>query len=189
MRFFLVDKVLELEEGKRLKAIKNVTLESSYLEQHFPGNPIFPGVLVTEAMAQASGYLISKTLRRDEGRDAIAIMTGNNSRFLQLVQPGDQLVMEVGLALLDSNFAKTRVQSRVNGEVVARAELTFAVTDYERTRYPEMSKHWQILNNLLDAGFDKSWLDSASDQSGAEQGKSDHGKTDQGKIDQGKADD
>ena len=93
MRFLMIDRVRELVPDQRIVAIKNVAMESDYLEHHFPGFPIFPGVLALEAMAQASGHLLSRSIEILEQRNSFAMMTANSAKYMKFVRPGDQLVI------------------------------------------------------------------------------------------------
>jgi 3-hydroxyacyl-[acyl-carrier-protein] dehydratase len=127
MRFLMVDRVRELVPDQRLVAVKNVSLDADYLEHHFPGVPIFPGVLMLEAMAQASGHLISRSIFELEQRHVFAMMISNRARYLKVVRPGDQIIMEVSLIRRDQHDASTRVVASVEGEVCARAEIGFAL--------------------------------------------------------------
>lgn len=165
MRFLMVDRVTEFSAGERLKAVKNVTMDASYLEYHFPSQPVFPGVLMTEAMAQASGYLIMRSVELQQNRSVFAIMTANNSRFMHLVRPGDQLVMSVELTLLEDQLARTRVHTHVGERLVGRSDITMGLTDYragheadngnqakslaERAINIESVNHWHTMRRLL----------------------------------------
>jgi len=150
MRFLLIDRVREFEAGKRLVALKNVSLESSYLEHHFPGEPVFPGVLIVEAMAQASGYLISYSALETGSASVFALMTAANVRFLKVVRPGDQLRLEVDIVQLEGRTAKTRVAAQVDGGVVARAELRFALLPRAADDGNPVQHQWDLLRPILE---------------------------------------
>ena len=128
--FLLVDRVLECESGKRIKAVKNVTLNEPFFQGHFPGYPVMPGVLVIEAMAQVSAILAYVT--RGERHDAKSLLffAGiDGARFKRPVFPGDQLVLEaVELNVVRSVF-KFAAKASVDGELVAEAQLMAAVRD------------------------------------------------------------
>lgn len=125
--FLLVDGIVEIEEGKRAVGIKNVTVNEPFFQGHFPGNPIMPGVLIVEAMAQVGAVAI---LSREEYRDKLALFTGiDKVRFRRQVVPGDQLRMEVELVALKRGIGKARAQATVNGEIAVSGELMFGLVD------------------------------------------------------------
>ena len=130
--FLLVDRVLECESGKRIKAVKNVTLNEPFFQGHFPGYPVMPGVLVIEAMAQVSAILAYVT--RGERHDAKSLLffAGiDDARFKRPVFPGDQLVLEaVELNVVRSVF-KFAAKASVGGELVAEAQLMAAVREVQ----------------------------------------------------------
>jgi len=115
--FLLVDKVIEIERGKKAIGIKNVTGNESFFQGHFPQRPIMPGVLLVEAMAQTSGVVIL-TNERHRGKVAF-FMAADNVKFRKVVHPGDQLQIEVEVIRDKSRTAQTRALSKVNGEIVA----------------------------------------------------------------------
>lgn len=123
--FLLVDRVLELEPGKRAVGIKNVTVNEAFFMGHFPGNPIMPGVLIVEAMAQVGGILLLATTG-NEGK--LALFAGiDKIRFRRPVVPGDQLVTEVVITKSKGDVGRVAVVGRVDGEVVAEGEYLFAL--------------------------------------------------------------
>lgn len=123
--FLLVDRVLELEPGKRAVGLKNVTVNEAFFMGHFPGNPIMPGVLIAEAMAQVGGVLLLATTG-NEGK--LAFFAGiDKLRFRRPVVPGDQLVTEVTLLKSKADVGRVGVVGRVEGQVVAEGEYLFAL--------------------------------------------------------------
>lgn len=126
--FLLVDRVVELEAHKRIRAIKNVTFNEPYFQGHFPGRPVMPGVLVIEAMAQAGGLLTQLSLPRDQLGDGklFYLVKVDNARFNRMVVPGDQLDIEVVLKRNIRNMALYECSARVDGKVVASAEILCA---------------------------------------------------------------
>jgi len=125
--FLLVDRVIELEPGKRAVGIKNVTANEPQFTGHWPGNPVMPGVLIIEAMAQVGGILLL-TVAENEG--LLAMFAGvDDLRFRRPVLPGDQLRIEAELLRAKGRIGKARAVATVDGEVVAEAELMFALTD------------------------------------------------------------
>jgi 3-hydroxyacyl-[acyl-carrier-protein] dehydratase len=123
--FLLVDKILELEPGKRAVGIKNVTYNEGFFSGHFPDRPMMPGVLIVEAMAQVGGILLLMTTGND---GKIALFAGMDKiRFRRMVVPGDQLVSEVEIIRVKGSFGKVRVTGRVDGQVAAEGEYTFVL--------------------------------------------------------------
>lgn len=125
--FLLVDRVVELEKGKRAIGIKNVTINDNFFEGHFPTRPVMPGVLMVEAMAQAAGVVV---LTNEEHRGKLAFfMSADKVKFRKVVTPGDQLLMEVEVVSDKSRTAKICAQAKVGDEIVAEAEMLFSFTD------------------------------------------------------------
>ena len=118
----LVDRVLEIEPGKRIKAIKNVTANEPHFTGHFPGAPIMPGVLILESMAQCGALMFLQELPDRESK--LFLFGGvDKARFRRPVVPGDQLVIEVECIQRRSNSARVRGVAMVDGVVVAEAEI------------------------------------------------------------------
>lgn len=125
--FLLVDRVTELEPGKKAVGLKNVTFNEQFFQGHFPGEPIMPGVLIVEALAQVGGVAV---LSVPEHKGKLALFTGiNNFRFKQMVKPGDQLELTVTMTAMRSNLGKGDAVAKVEGKVVASGELWFALAD------------------------------------------------------------
>lgn len=124
----LIDRVLELEEGTRVVGLKNVTANEPYFQGHFPGAPIMPGVLIVEAMAQCGALLFTKSI---EELDKKLFFFGgiDKARFRKPVTPGDQLILEVISLQKRAGTAKLRGVARVDGNVVAEAELLSVLVD------------------------------------------------------------
>lgn len=118
----LVDRVLEIESGKRIVCIKNVTANEHFFLGHFPGAPVMPGVLIVEAMAQCGAVLV---LRDMPDREKKLFLFGgvDKARFRRPVIPGDQLRMECEIVQKRSNSVKIRGVATVDGELVAEAEM------------------------------------------------------------------
>lgn len=125
--FLLVDRVTEHVEGKSIKGYKNVTMNEPFFQGHFPGEPIMPGVLQLEAMAQLGGVLL-KHLPAAEGK--LMVFAGiDKARFRRMVVPGDRLDMECELTRLRPPIGKSICKASVNGETVVEAELMFSLVD------------------------------------------------------------
>ena len=122
--FLLVDSVLELDKGKRIKAIKNVTINEPFFGGHFPNRPVMPGVLMLEAMAQAAALLAFDTAGVTMDDNTVYYFAGiDGARFKRPVEPGDQLVMDIELDRVRAGIYKFKGSIRVDGEVVCEAEL------------------------------------------------------------------
>lgn len=125
--FLLVDRVLELEEGKKAVAIKNVSVNEEFFNGHFPGYPIMPGVLIVEALAQVSA-IVMLTKEGNEGR--LGLLAGiDKCRFKRQVIPGDQLRLEVEITRVIGAIGKGKGIATVDGEIVCETELIFAFGD------------------------------------------------------------
>lgn len=126
--FLLVDRVLELEPEQRIRAIKNVTVNEPFFNGHFPHNPVMPGVLIIEAMAQTAAVLAFKTDGSvpDEG-STVYFASVDNVRFKRPVVPGDQLVMEAQIVRKMRNIWKFSAVARVDGELATEADFMCAI--------------------------------------------------------------
>tara|TARA_X000001036_G_scaffold178486_1_gene168990 strand:- start:2733 stop:4145 length:1413 start_codon:yes stop_codon:yes gene_type:complete len=126
--FLLIDRILALDPGKIVHAIKNVTINEPFFKGHFPGQPIFPGVLILEAMAQAGGFLVLNSIDNPESK--LMYFTGiNKSRFKKTVVPGDQMYFEVTLDKFRLGTCKISGTVKVNDTIVAEAEMMASVVD------------------------------------------------------------
>lgn len=130
--FLMVDRILELQPGKRAVALKNVTANEPYFTGHYPGRPIMPGVLIVEALAQVGGLAVmTESDARDDTR--VPLLTGvNKARFRRVVTPGDQLRLEVDVLQLRRTMGKCRGIAYVGEENVAEAEILFSITTAEK---------------------------------------------------------
>jgi len=126
--FLLVDAILEMERLKRIVAVKNVSINESFFQGHFPGKPIMPGVLIIESMAQAGGLLLLQEVPDRENK-LLYFIAIDNARFRRPVVPGDQLIVEVTVLRWRTTFCKLQGTARVNGEVAAEATLMCKTMD------------------------------------------------------------
>ncbi|HEX5353348.1 MAG TPA: 3-hydroxyacyl-ACP dehydratase FabZ [Rhodanobacteraceae bacterium] len=125
--FLLVDRVVELVAGQSIVALKNVTINEPFFQGHFPGRPVMPGVLIVEALAQASGLLIGLSGKYSETDHPIFYLAKvDNARFLKPVVPGDQLRLEVGLKRQIRGMGIFTARAVVDGREVATCELMCA---------------------------------------------------------------
>jgi len=130
--FLLVDRITELEPGKRIVGLKNVTINEQFFQGHFPGMPVMPGVLIIESMAQVGGVLVYREM--PEKNNKLIYFTGiENARFRRPVVPGDQLRIEIEVLNRRSNFGKLRGRATVEGKLAAEAVVTFAIVDNPAT--------------------------------------------------------
>ena len=133
--FLLVDRIIELEPGKRAVGIKNCTANEEFFQGHFPDVPIMPGVLQIEAMAQVGGILVTKSLPEDAMESKIAVLaTLNKIKLRRAVVPGDQLVMEANLERLRGSFGQCQGRATVDGKPVAEVSVRFALVDSSALR-------------------------------------------------------
>lgn len=125
--FLLIDRVVDYTIGESLTAIKNVTVNEPFFPGHFPHRPVFPGVLMLEALAQATGILSFKTTEDLPSEDSLYYFAGiDNARFKKPVEPGDQIVMTVKLLKRKRNLWRFEAEAKVDGKVVCAAELLCA---------------------------------------------------------------
>ena len=125
--FLLVDRVLELEPDKRIVAIKNVTINEPLFMGHFPVTPVFPGVLIVEALAQASGLLAFKSREKSPGDGYVYYLAGTDkTKFKRAVIPGDQLRLEVEITHLRNHWMKSSGKAYVGDQLVCSSLLTCA---------------------------------------------------------------
>src|SRR5699024_3326492 len=123
--FLLVDKVTEMEEGKRVVGLKNVSANEPFFEGHFPEYPVMPGVLILEALAQVDAIAV---LDMEENKGKIGFLAGvDKCRFKKEVKPGDQLQLEVEILRMKGPIGKGKGIAKADGKVACEAEITFAI--------------------------------------------------------------
>jgi len=130
--FLLVDRVVSIEPGKALRAYKNVSVNEPFFEGHFPGHPVMPGVLVLEALAQASAILAYRSTGFDPAQKVTYLMAIDGAKFRRPTIPGDRLELEVEVLRFKGSILKTRGVAKVDGEVVAEGEFLATVVDKDR---------------------------------------------------------
>ncbi len=133
--FLLIDRVLHLESGQRIKALKNVTSNEEFFNGHFPGRPIMPGVLILEAMAQACGIIVSESNELGPEQGVILVFAGiDKARFRRPVVPGDQLIFECAVNRNKRDIWKFDAKATVDGDLVASAEMMCAIQQIDSMR-------------------------------------------------------
>jgi len=126
--FLLVDRILELEENKRVVAVKNVTINEPFFPGHFPGRPVMPGVLILEAFAQAAAVLSFVTVSHKPDNNSEVYYAGiDNARFKRPVIPGDQLIMDITITRSMRHIWKYHGIARVGDEMAAEADFMCAL--------------------------------------------------------------
>ncbi len=129
--FLLVDKIVDLEFGKKIRGVKSVTLNEQFFQGHFPGQPVMPGVLILEAMAQCGGILLLNSVPDPENK-LVMFMKIDKAKFRKPVVPGDQLILEAELTDSKQRYASMKAKAYVDGNVVCEAEMMAAIVDKEK---------------------------------------------------------
>ena len=120
----LVDRVLEIELGVRIKALKNVTINEPFFMGHFPARPVMPGVLMLEALAQTAALLSFESTGHEPGDDTVVYFVGiDGARFKRVVEPGDQLILEASIERAKGGIFKYKTRASVDGQTAVEAEL------------------------------------------------------------------
>jgi 3-hydroxyacyl-[acyl-carrier-protein] dehydratase len=128
----LIDRVVEFQHGESLVAIKNVSYNEPYFQGHFPNRPVMPAVIILEAMAQATGILVLRSMDKVPSEKSIYYFVGiDGARFRRPVEPGDQLRIEVNLLRSSRGIWKLRSNASVDGEIVASGDLMGAMREVE----------------------------------------------------------
>ena len=124
----LVDRVLAIDKGKTIRALKNVTMNEPFFQGHFPHRPVMPGVLMLEALAQAAALLAFDALDTSPSDDTVYYFAGiDGARFKRPVEPGDQLILEVTLLRMKAGIFKFKSRAMVGDDLAVEAELTCAM--------------------------------------------------------------
>lgn len=127
--FLLVDRIVEMEAGKRVVGLKNVSINEPFFVGHFPGHPIMPGVLILEAMAQVGGFLLMWSLGVRAEKKVLYFAGIDGARFRRPVVPGDQIRFEVEVLQLRRQICRMKGTALVDGNVAAEAEMSAVVVD------------------------------------------------------------
>jgi 3-hydroxyacyl-[acyl-carrier-protein] dehydratase len=128
--FLLLDRVISCEPGKKIVALKNVAINEPFFQGHFPDNPIMPGVMILEALAQAAAILSFKTLHyEDKGKLLYYFVGIDNARFKKPVVPGDQLILDVDMLRIVRGIGKFAALAKVNDAIVTEAELMCTIKE------------------------------------------------------------
>ncbi|MEW6657012.1 MAG: 3-hydroxyacyl-ACP dehydratase FabZ [Aquificota bacterium] len=130
----LADKIVQIELGKRIVGIKNVSANEPYFQGHFPGFPLMPGVYILEAMAQVGGILMIKSLGLEIGKYAVVFAGVDEARFKKPVYPGDQLILELEAVSLKKTLSKMKGKASVEGQIVAEAILYAAARELKELK-------------------------------------------------------
>ena len=127
--FLLIDRIVEIEMGKRVVGLKNVTINEPFFTGHFPGHPIMPGVLILEAMAQVGGFLLMRSLGARSEKKVLYFTGIDGARFRRPVVPGDQIRFEVEVLRMRGQMCRMRGTALVDGRVATEAEMSAVVVD------------------------------------------------------------
>jgi 3-hydroxyacyl-[acyl-carrier-protein] dehydratase len=151
MRFLLVDRLTELRPGEYARGIKAVTVSEDFFAEHFPGNPVMPGVLILEAMAQTGGALLGLSSNCEK----FGLMTMiDNAKFRAPVRPGDLLELHVTVVALDSATARVSASALVDGREAASAQLAYVLVPLDRVIGERYVDFWRDLVRGLAAGLE-----------------------------------
>ena len=150
MRFLLVDRITELDSGKRAAGVKNVTLSEDFFTHHFPFHPIMPGALITECLVQLADWL----LRESAAFESVAVPSAFDSlKFYRLVRPGDQLKLEVEIVSRQGDTCVIRGQARCEDETVASGRFSMTLHPAEELQSPaESRKYYRMIRGLEQSG-------------------------------------
>ena len=153
MRFELIDRIVDLQPGKRIEAIKNLTLAEEYLGDHFPNFPVMPGVLMLEALTQAGAWLVRAT--EDFSHSIVMLRQASNLKYGQFVQPGNTLTVNAEILGMTPEETRLKAQGMVDGRLTVGARLVLArynladqnpdSADLDRTTITELRKRFALI--------------------------------------------
>ena len=131
--FLLIDRVQDFEPGKSLTALKNVSFNEHFFPGHFPGHPVFPGVLILESMAQASAILAFRSLETTPAVGTLYLLVGiDGARFKRKVEPGDQMIVKTVVTRMSRGLWKFSAEASVDGEMASSADIKITERQVER---------------------------------------------------------
>ncbi len=140
MRHYWVDRIVELEPGVRAVGVKSVALSEDVFNDHFPGNPILPGIYLLEGLAQTGGLLLERTTKGER----IALMVSiERARFTAFARPGDRVQLEVEIESLDEAAARVRGSAKVSDRPICSARFTFRLVEPDRLIPPAYQPFWK----------------------------------------------
>jgi 3-hydroxyacyl-[acyl-carrier-protein] dehydratase len=145
MRFILIDRILNVEKNKSITALKNVTLSDEIFIDHFPGNPIFPGALIIEALSQAGGALVE--ISNDFKYKAIVFMV-ERAKYRDYVRPGDQLILKAEIINTQETYVHVKTKAVVNNKTKVSADLVFSLLRMEDFFNKQFQFHSKILYEI-----------------------------------------
>jgi 3-hydroxyacyl-[acyl-carrier-protein] dehydratase len=140
MRHYWVDRIVEIESGARAVGLKSVALSEDAFDEHFPGNPVLPGIFLLEGLAQTAGVLF---YRSTAGRQLAVLGSADRVKFVSFARPGDLVTMEVAIESMTDSAARVRGTARVGDRVVASAAMTFLLVAPEKLIPPLYRPHWE----------------------------------------------
>ena len=150
MKFNLIDRITHIEKGSHITAIKNLSLAEEYLTDHFPGNPVMPGVLMLEALVQAGAHLVRAS--KDFSLGVVIMTEARNVKYGQFVVPGDQLQIEVSLLNIEGDKARCRGQGTLSGETVVSARFVLNLINLEDIN-PALRENDQAIREAAKENF------------------------------------
>ncbi len=153
MRFELIDRIVDLQPGVRITAVKNLTMAEEYLGDHFPNFPVMPGVLMLEAMTQAAAWLIRAT--EDFAHSVVMLSQANNLKYGQFVGPGESLTVTAQILGMDQHEVRCKAEGTVNGRLTVSARIVLtrynladanpASADLDRTTIVDLRRRFELL--------------------------------------------